>query len=88
MDAGSDFKHFEAGSVLDVVLFADKLDDGGMKRLFCVPIPFCYHCVTTSPSLVLVIFFLSLCLCHTSTPTQPYPPSLFLSNYIDCYHSP
>lgn len=74
MDKESDFKHFGVGSVLDVVLFADMLDDRGMKRLFCVPIPFCYHFVTTSPSLVLVIRFLPLCLCHTSTP----PPSFFV----------
>lgn len=80
MDKGSDFKHFEVGSVLDVVLFADMLDDRGMKRLFCVPIPFCYHCVTMSLSFVLVICFLSLCLYHTSTPRPPHP---FLSTSID-----
>lgn len=80
MDKGSDFKHFEVGSVLDVVLFADMLDGRGVKRLVCVPIPFCYHCVIMSSSLVLVICFLSLCLCHTSTLLSHHP---FLSTYID-----
>lgn len=57
-------KHSESGSVLDVVFFADMLDNKGPKRLLCVPIPFCYHCVTASVSLVLVIFFpLFRCAC-------------------------
>lgn len=76
-DKGSDFKHFNVGSVLEVVLFADMLDGRGMKWLVCVPIPFCYQCVTMSPSLVLVISFLSLCLCHISTPL----PSFFVDFY-------
>lgn len=43
---------------LMLCFFADMLDGRGMKRLVSVPIPFCYHCVTMSPSLVLVICFL------------------------------
>lgn len=30
MDTGSDFKHVGVGSVLDVVLFADMLNDRGI----------------------------------------------------------
>lgn len=45
MDKGSDFKHFGGDSVFDVVLFADMLKDRDLKRLLCVPIPFCYYCV-------------------------------------------
>lgn len=56
-ERGSNLKHSESGSVLDVVLFADMLDNKDPKRLLCVPIPFCYHCVTASLSVVLVIFF-------------------------------
>lgn len=77
MGKGSDLKHFGVVSVLDVVLFADMLDGRGMKRLFSVPIPFCFYCVTMSPSLVLVICFLPLCLCHNSTS----PPSFFVDFY-------
>lgn len=78
MDKGSDFKHFGVGSVLDVVL-----DDWGMKRLFCVPIPFCYHTVTASLALVLVICS-SLCACVLlRNPSHP-----FLSTSIDWYSSP
>lgn len=81
MDKGSDFKHFGDGSVLDVVIFADMLDDRGMKQLVYVPIPFCY-CVTASLALVLVICFLPLCLCHTSPP-PPLCSHPFLSTSID-----
>lgn len=83
MDQGSDFKHFAVGSVLDVVLFVDMHDGRGLKRLICVPIPFCYHRVTTSMSLVLVIRSLLLCLRRTSTPL----PSFWLTS-IDLYGSP
>lgn len=71
-DKGIDLKYLEVGSVLDVVLFADMPDGQGMKRLVSVPISLCYHCVTTSPSLVLVICFLSLCSCHTLTLLQSF----------------
>lgn len=81
-DKGSDFNHFGVGSVLDV-LFDDTLDDWGMKRLSCVPIPFCYHSVTMSLALVLVIGS-SLCACVIlRNPNHP-----FLSTSIDWYTSP
>lgn len=68
--------------MLDVVLFADMLDNKDPKRLLCVPIPFCYHCVTASLSLVLVIFFPRFSVIVSSFATLR-PSILFASSSIN-----
>lgn len=78
MDKGSDFKHFGVGSVLDVVLFADMLDDRSMKRLLCVPIPFCYRCVhNVSVSCPRDLLLPSVLVSYSDTPS----PSFFVNFY-------
>lgn len=73
MERGSDLKHLESGSALGVALFADTLDNRDPKRLLCVPIPFCYHCVSASLTLVLVIFFSRFSVLVSSVGPPPHP---------------
>lgn len=88
MDKGSDFKHFGVGNVLDVVLFADMLDGRVVKRLFCVPIPFCYHCVTMSSSVVPVICFSSVLVSYFKSPNILFCRPLLTDKTIGIWFKP
>lgn len=81
------FKHFGAGSALDVVFSADMLDDRGMKRLVRVPIPPPFSVTAASQMfhvLLVLVNFIPLSLSVlVSFFDPPQPLILFLSNYID-----
>ena len=79
MDRGSDFKHFEVGSVLDVVLFADMLDDRRYETTSLCPrpllLPLCHNVSVSCPR---DLFPLSVLVSYFDPPRHP-----FLSTYID-----